>query len=634
MSPGSVSAQVAASPPPPERERPLLRDDNQDSMDDAALTTAIAITKDILSHLAINRVIFVDDEARPRNEVTPEEVTAALRDGIVDPARLAAETQPGMTSVLVDDTGTALDPDTAADLLDAWWLKADKADQDRVLAAYRDLAKGTEEGASTEVDAVAVSSVQRLMPKGVDFRALLPSEWVELLNTGKLVTKRGSALKQPKTLVLFDRDLSKARGFRDDQGEAMLAQLLKHAKGEHCYAALVSHWVAIEQEPAHWAKVAAERDLAQHRFTVISKQRIVGDPVEFARRIRAMLLAPGLTEMAGEVADGYIKAVAEASDALVGLSLPALEQAVLGSALEEGVWEPDILLRLVEAHVRDTIRGRLRSSPRMHELVEQLRDAASVRGTGDEPGPDELWRMQRREAYSDFLHLSTLRLALEPGDVLRVIPVGGAPVAEWVRAEDEPYLLVTEQDCDLHIRAAGRRNRNPERLAVVPVQLAEPGGNEVFCLPWFCPGTGRQAFAVLNRERGLPALALDLAAIGEGGFASLTLGSPAPDTLIPTWEKRHEVLTAQTKQILTDYAALTTGADPATAAHVLMSLTLATRDTELAVEADVEAGTLAFGLQRVGRLLPPWRTEVLQRLGQLPQRVPYEGDLVRRDRSR
>lgn len=600
-----------------------------DAADELSRTRAAEITKAVFGHLNITKVFFVDDHARPPADVNGDDISSAILDGRLDPAALAAAV-PALLGVVADEGGTAYDMDTAAGALQSWWADADEAATQKVLAAYHDQTSEGDAGAKTNTDAAAVSMLEEIVPKGVVFKAVFPSEWQDVVAGGKLVGRKPKTAdsKQPKTLVLFDRDLSDEPGFREDEGEHLLAQLLESPNGEHCFAALVSHYVDVDAETSHWTGMEQSLGLDRTRFIVISKARLSDDRIEFAHRLRGMLLAPRLAELAGRVSAAYVEAVEAARSELVNLPLPATEQAVLRCAIKEGLWEPDVLLRLLEGHVRDAVRGGIRADPRLHVLVSELRRAATIR---NEPAPgdaaDELRAMQRREAYSDHAYLSELRLPLEPGDILRLVPVDGTP-GQWDRAQDEPYLLVTEQDCDLHIRDDGKRNRNPQRLTVVPIALAGVDSSTTFRLPWFCPATGADAFAVLNKPRGVPALALDLAAVGEHGYASFTVGAGPASVLIPTWESRHGRISNEVKGILAEYATTTAGAPDAVLGHVLMSLTLATRETEIRAAADVDASTLVFGLQRIGRLLPPWRTELFQRMSLLGQRVAYEGDFA------
>lgn len=599
--------------------------------DAAAERKAAAMTADVLAFLGITRVVFVDDRARPAPQISAGDVGAALRDGILDAAALAEQVGATLPAgVVTDDDGTSYDVDVAARNLERWWSDADETSTSVVVGAFRDLVRGHDQGSATDTDAVAVDKVRTLVPRGVEFQAVFPREWDELCATSKVVHPRRKRPAQPKTLVLFDRDLSVETGRRNDEGEQLLASLLTGPDAEHCYGALVSHFVEVEREDPHWREMASSRGLDRTRFTVISKERLASDTLEFARRLRAMLLAPRVWEIADQVANAYVDAVAAARDELLGLSLPALEEAVIGSAVEESLWEPDVLLRLLEAHVRDALRAGLRSSTRLHQLVRELRVATRVRAAGDPPKPGELWRMQRREAYADTGLLSGLRLPLESGDVLRLVGVAGPP-GVWLAAGDDEYVIVAEQDCDVHVRRNGKRNRNPVRLAVVPIVTASPTGDRaaVFPLRWFCPATGATAYALLNQQRDVPALALDLAALGHDGYASMTPGAAPPESLIPSWGKRWEVVDAEVRGVLTQYSALTAEVSPDAAGHVLMSLTSATGDTRLEVGVDPTAPTLTFGLQRVSKLLPPWRMDLLQRLSQLRQRVAYEGDLDR-----
>jgi hypothetical protein len=592
----------------------------------AAQRDAAAMTKDVLRFLGVTRVFFVDDRARPPGDADAQAVVSNLRDGILAPERLMLLAEPTIPiEVLTDAEGVPYDAETAALNLETWLGDADPATVTLVVQAQQDaLQDGPPE--ASDPDAVAVEKVRGLIPAGIVFEALLPSEWEAKVAGSSVVQRQGKQQTQPKTLVLFDQDLSQEPGYRPEQGEEMLAQLVAGPDGGNCYAALVSHNISVAEETQRWRALAQQRSVDEKRFTVIGKRRLVDDPVEFARRLRAMLLAPRLWEMAQAVAEAFEAAVKEAHEQLLGLSLPAMEQALLGSAVAEGVWEPDLVLRLLQAQVRDTVQAQLRSSQRLHELVAELRAAAKVRRPRDGADPEELWRVQRHEAYMSFQHLENLRLPLEPGDILRLVS-GAEPPEEWqeVHAGDA-YVIVTEQDCDLQVRKNGRRNRNPQQLSVVPITTEPTEARDVFTLPWFCPSTGSAAFAQLSRERQLPALALDLACMGAGGYASHTLGESPAETLIPTWAKRHEVLSGQVKELMESYERLANGTTDEAAEHILRSLTLATTTTELALSVD-ESGTLRFGLQRVGRLLPPWRTDLMQQLSNLRQRVAYEGDL-------
>lgn len=548
---------------------------------------------------------------------------------------------------------TDLDPDRM-DVPEVWqaavgelWEKLDETERASLVDKAYAIA-----GDDTPVPSGAMHALRDLVPD-IESEGLSLAAWQGRRN--ELVAD----LESKPTLILFDQDFQHEGGTTED-GQRLIVELQAELTGRGdipvgAYYGLLTNTVGVDEELAQRDNIVADTDLDPARFVLISKQNLADEELRrFASRLRTILLAPLFADLLSEVT-GEVRSTQEAALEEVRAIPPEdLEHMVVRTSVREGVWEPDTLLRILEAMQRAEARERLRRADRVHELTWRLREIAEVdpdegvvaasgaggtfadagaadagrvgssgdraaRQRGDEPTPVPVpaaVRISHKEIYDSGDHINGLHLPIEVGDLLE-------------RQSGKRYIVVA-QPCDLMVRPGGLRKPDLTHLLVAELASGAAAAADLFAefrLPYFDVGSGAGAVVRLARPTFVRALILDSCVVNADGCARLDVSAPAPKGLLPHWDARHEKLKKLGAAVFGRLDRL----QGSVAEEVRTAMTGHFKGDAFApTMVDADAQVLAWDCRRIRRIGDPYARALLNRYSHYFARDVYLHDLARR----
>jgi hypothetical protein len=587
---------------------------------------------DLLNVARITRVFFVDD-ANSQTDSAIISVVAALEAGTVAVENLAVVVP--LTAYLTED-GDLVDNRRAAEL-----LGRDDLDPDIASAAVEAYVDTQSQGQQLP-DQTAISIVRDLLPDGFEYREETLRTWPELvaelvgLENADTAKARDGSTGHGATLVLIDRDFSKESG-RSDQGEQMVAELVKKAKGRSdVLVALVTHQIPPSDEGPRQAEITDAGGLGDDEFVVISKLRLNDDCVGFVRRVRDIVAWTTVQQLTAIVLSAASGGYESAAAQLRAVPLSELRRVLVYETKGDGVWEADQILRLLHAISDADLQRRLRADETAWHLTERLRRVSPEVAEPPTSFRDSaVRRLQRNEIYLSADVLS-LGVGIDTGDIFRVVKLNQAPSDWTIASVSERYFIVLEQNCNTVVRASGRREPEINELAVGEVTLVEEhdgggagDGVSRFLLPMFCPDSGTDAVVRLNKRRGVVWSALDATVWGPHATSELPLDPDAtPDVrLDDPWALRHAYAIKFARKIGNKVGEMLkdTALKPAARTVFLRGLLLMSWD---AVPVDLTSSHLRFGVQRIARLREPYATLLRAKSGAYQARQALDAPLM------
>lgn len=450
-----------------------------------------------------------------------------------------------------------------------------------------------------------------------------------------------------KTIFLFDLDMSKevAAGGCDDEGMRLISEMLK--SGRNCQCALFSHRVEEDAEYDAWREYVADYDLKeyQHDFVVISKKHLPKAPIVFAQRLKRAAIAPLCDELTEEVVNVLDAALGDAKREIDDLNIYDFEEIVFQSSHNEGVWEPDTVLRILALYTQRSARRRLKENKRVEGAAAQVRKVIDFPyRPPDAPAPSsrEILRLER---YEEKAFLCDHLIPLDLGDIFR--------------NEDGQEFVLLAQQCNIMCRNSDDFVR-PHSVTIAP--LVVKGKVKPTPRLWemeaYATGKGEYTYVDFLDVISVPILALDLTVFNNNGKSVFYMDSVCPLNAIPAWRKRHEQVSDEIKSIVGRYATasiqLANEGEPEPAA----SEPSATNDAEEVVvdngidtqqllchaltnsvsgavvgAIDLESRMISYNIERVSRLKPPYASALLRAYAAYLARDGFDHDLTRTNQS-
>ncbi len=573
---------------------------------DQTETTAPPV-KALIEAAGIKRVIYVDD------------AFAAEADDVV--AQLAGMGAEERAALVDGDADQMAQEDLWQELVRDHWEGLEKEDQ----ASLVDQIYSSGTGAvAPKLGFLAVLS--RLVPE-VEHVGLTLSEWRE--KKEDLIAE----LAEKPSLLLFDQDFSHEQA-ANDEGQKLISELESElsqnggdgAKPEVFYG-LVSNTVKIGEEPARRNAIIAESGIDPMRFVVMSKQNLEGDDERLALRLQTMLLAPIFARLMQEVFAAISEAGTKAVEKAKLMTAEDLQEMVVKSSAEEGVWPADTMLRILEILQREKVRESLRITPEVVNLTERLHSMAEAGPTpedddasvGPEDSSEEEWapaavEIAHDEIYESAEHVNSLHLPIALGDIFE-------------KNNGARYVLVA-QPCDLEVRSNGERAPDLTHLRLAKISLGGDNDRRRFAdfeLPYFERGKSESAFVKLGRPATVRAAILDCCVLNEDGKARLEIDGDVAPLLLPYWVRRREEIAKLFTGVLASVGELDNMIDTPTKSALLGQLK---RDPFPILNLDSSEKSIEWDCRRVGRLCDPWARALLARFSQYYARDAYLHDLA------
>jgi hypothetical protein len=431
------------------------------------------------------------------------------------------------------------------------------------------------------------------------------------------LNEEGSILdtsKTEKTLILFDEDLSGSGEGRE--GLELVKRILSITTADHqICCGLLSHKYQPETVTAEWDVLCLKEGLDRSRFVLIPK-RFVRDPNAFATLIKITAISRDCTELKNRTKELLEAALNAASSELEKINVYDLEEIVFRAAYEEGVWEPETLLRLFGLFHRIETRKRAIADSELQRLAAVVRKLSIVVDNDSENLPSHhIWELERLEKYDAADYLNVLHRPIDLGDIFEI----------GTGKKKRKYILIAPQ-CDLMVRSkVGTRGNDADTTKEVVLARLTQHKNKRLNASWELDHYQRNTewFVDFKATKVIQLWVLDLCVFNADGSATFATGNAPPKYLIPAWEERYKFLSKKIATLVESYRSLKP--NEAQAEKVAQLLLRPTNDESFGSGSlDMTAGKISFPIVRVERLLTPRSTNMVSAYTQFLTREAYE----------
>jgi hypothetical protein len=465
-----------------------------------------------------------------------------------------------------------------------------------------------------------LSLLKGLIPEDV-FVAMDPDDW-DRDREGILA----KAQDNHGVLCLFDQDLRLADR-SESAGMTLLQQTLGMRGGNYVICGLLTQTLGKDEELRKAREFAAKMGLSLDQFLPISKDRLRGDPMEFAEGLKMAVLNYARERLSRQVTDVTKQASEKARQQMNDIGVYDFEHIVIRSSEGEGVWEPDTLFRLFDLFRYNAFRAMALAPERRVSLygdIERMRAIRDIKTSDLQPDcPSNLVHRIRHAELFDAAEL--LNPAHQPLDLGDIFEVG-----------DGRYYILLAQPCDLMIRSKPMGKRSIDTATLVRIQTYAkakdyPGEVSSFRLSYFEDQPGREAFVKFRDSFQMSLNVLDLAVFNDDGQCRIPL-SDADANEFPTrhkpWRRRLEVLQRYYQATHQEFQKIPYLRASNYQKRALKHLLLCSdKDIDLSYDAN---GSFEFGIRRVGRYRVPLSTQLLSAYFSFLSRNPQEHDFARR----
>ncbi len=576
-------------------------------MNETRITVQQIVGK-ILSAIGIRKVVSIDDFYATADSCYEDAVT------LFQTARLNKDVEYGDSI-----------PQHILDAEESIWTRQLRSfwfgiEPDARLAILGELAAATEYRGSLS-DVRDLSLLRGLIPEGL-LVALSPDDW-DRKREGILSEARADH----RILCLFDQDLHMVNR-SEAAGIALLQQALNEQGGEsYVICGLLTQTLGKNDETRKAREFAEEFKLSLDQFLPLSKDRLRGDPMEFADGLKMTILNYARERLSRQVRDLTEQASEEAQRQMNDIDVYDFEHIVIRSSEGEGVWEPDTLFRLFDlfrynAFKTEALDPEKRTS--IYGVIEGMRAIRNIKTLElqQERPSDEVHKIRHIELFEDADSLNPAHQPIDLGDIFEV-------------GLGQYYILLT-QPCDLMIRSS--RGKRGVKLACL-VQISALGANQEepksissFQLDHFDGQLGQRTYVKFRNSFQISLAILDLAAFNDDGKCRISLSGmdgTGFSTLHVPWRRRFEVLQRLYQSTHKEFAKIPYHQASNYQKKALKYLLVCSnKDVDLQYDVD---GTFEFGIRRIARLRRPLSVELLSAYFSFLSRNPREHDFTRTD---
>lgn len=614
-------------------------DPNPDSADIEATAKlrALAATRvsALLSALNVGTVVHVDDQyANPIGQGVEAIATAMLAH---DDVNVAAATILAGTDV---DTST-IDLANAievSDLLTQEW--AHLGPETRLAltqAANAEVARHTEHltEAQTAAEMAGPLTLIELVGQSATLHRLTRGMW---MGDGDSYFD-----SKKRTLVLFDRDFSNEGNNLEDAGEQLLRDLLQRELPDIA-TGLLTKYADNEKEELKLTKELQKNYSAKPSAVVaIGKYRTEKGAETFAEALRLLLLADEIESLRQLTLASIDASAAQAKSTIEKTQRYAIV-ATIAAANEEGVYEPDGLMRIAHTTFQRSLTEAHRDDAFAKATLPALRDAAAIKlyqesaGTGRQLA-DILWDDQ----FVSGDYLSRLGLPIEIGDLFEMAPLKGSGAPS---AGTRIFILLT-QACDLSVRSDGSRSDFISEFVLHefrPMPLDATGkvkqdGGRMQKVGKFVSGREHIYGVDFAKKVTVPDIAVDATVGTADGKAIIAASEHLSGVLSAGWVERRKALQKQAASMVRDYEKFEKSLPEKSGSQIKgqamfrigASIARATVSSKAGVTSviDTTAGSVAYGITRIGRVVGPTAIGLFSLSASHHARPAFEAAVVR-----
>ncbi|WP_298740062.1 hypothetical protein [uncultured Chitinophaga sp.] len=577
----------------------------------------------LLTHSRVSKIYFIDDaiEQDTGKETFKGIVRTILDDGKVEELKRVAikgidfSTDEAVLFEHIDEVWDTLKPAKQLKYFEKAYTIAGTPDAINDLNVSNNLREFFSEG-----------QIEFLTPNGWDSRR---DEILQSIEEGT------------KIMVIFDQDLKLASGRYSEQqiqGEQLILELKEKVDPEKVIVSLLTHTAtACEQELPKRTEICAKiHTLQLADFFVLAKVRLE-KPELFADGLKKVCLNTYCETIKARTIDILKEAQLETIKRIEEFDTYDFDHTVFKSSHEEGVWEPETLLRITDVIFKDEVRKLMiakryvpSTNPTIISAFELSNIEFDIDGTNSPY--NERYKLRYQEVYEAGDLLNTLRKPIDNGDIF-IITDG--------EKKGKRFVLVG-QECDLMVRGAdGKRGARTATLLEIETlsndqlfkKMADKYKKEIergkfknhffadrFKLEYFEIGTNKVGLVYFNKAITIDLNVSDLIVFNDVGEANLDLAVDGFDGRFhnDAWRKRFNLIStefAETKAIIEKQcAAIANLEDDALKESMIVKFNhLFSFINKAGIQISYTPNRFSFGLKRIARLRFPKSKVLLDR---------------------
>lgn len=465
-----------------------------------------------------------------------------------------------------------------------------------------------------------LSILKGLIPEDM-FVALSPDDWSRDRDT-ILAEARGNH----RVLCLFDQDLHLA-GLPEDAGMTFVHQTLGLRGGDCVICGLLTQRLGKDAESGEAREFASKIGLRLDQFLPLSKERLRGDPMEFADGLKATVLNYARERLSKQITDVTEQATGKAQKQMNDISVYDFEHIVIRSSEEEGIWEPDTLFRLFDIFRYNAFREVALAPEKRESLcgdIERMRAIREIKTTDLQPDcpSDRVYQIRHKELFDAAELLNPAHQPIDFGDIFKV--------------SDRRYYILLAQPCDLVIRskpAMGKRGVGIATLVQIQTYAdatKDPKEVSSFRLDYFEEQSGGKTFVKFRTSFQISLDVLDLAVFNDDGRCRISLSDAEKfSTLQLPWRKRFELLRRHYQSTHEEFQRIPYHRVSNYQKKALRHLLLCS-DKDIGLDYNSDNGVFEFDVKRVGRCRTPLSMQMLSAYFSFLSRNPQEHDFAQR----
>jgi hypothetical protein len=270
---------------------------------------------------------------------------------------------------------------------------------------------------------------------------------------------------------------------------------------------------------------------------VISNERLEGDKYGFVHMLRLTVLAPRFKILVESVVGVLFKSLEEAKAEIEKINNYDFDFIVFRHSREEGIWEPDTIVRLFSLYLR---KFTIRSSKLNRDIVNVSDEVRSVTGivpvSSMEPEHKHAKEIQQFENFETDDVVNELHLPIDLGDIF-----------EKTDSSSKKSFILIAQPCDLMVRPNGLRHQDCKEGIVAEIRTVSDAeiANEprkFFKLPYYRSKDDNESFVDLRSSHVVKYCILDLCVFQADGRARISIGEDCPRMIVAPWRNRYDLL--------------------------------------------------------------------------------------------
>lgn len=443
-----------------------------------------------------------------------------------------------------------------------------------------------------------------------NFERLSPREWDE--NQERLLNESETRT----TLFLFDQHLGTGQ---DEAGIQRIKEIYTKPNGEKRVFGLLSSTFDPDEEYLTWIHLSEKYEINKDQFLPISKKHNSFE--SSADMIKLIVLNRFCSNLKHQIMQLFTSAQAKAQKQIDQIDIFDFGHMIFRTSWEEGIWEPDTLIRIFAIHQRQEILNLAHTTPKIKELADTIRQTIDMKPKFITAKSNYARTVMQLERFEQGDYLTTHNIPLELGDIF-----------ETMHGSTKKRFILLAQPCELMVRNTGKRDI--ENGLLFQIQQKSPPAPELqnYPLSYFEEASPLEYYVNFKRRISVNLMILDLCVFHDTGTTSLNIGASTPTGLIASWQKRFEFVYKYFEKAVIKLEKHIEASDLAEEEYAYF---LPCASTDPRASADYRIKTkytsspqsIEYGLKRIRRLLQPASGELLLRYANFNARMAFDHEL-------